>query len=235
MASALSLLYSCDVTPREKEFWEVDDKFQDTTTWKTYTYAYAYAFSIMIPPYMRPSKYELNIDSTKAKNKNGYPFVLDTCTLSEKPLDSTGNAYIIFRDSLHESYAYIKINYIKGDNGAFLDHLQSADLDRFDSRQACDMLIKQEIGTGKLIKERRRWMMITQNGDMYLDICYQRVGNTKGEGPVTVHIFLLQNVDEAIEIVASYHDKHRDIYKDLFNIVETFKWKEVKYKRHQLE
>ena len=235
----LTLVSSCgsNSVHHEKEFWEVDGNFQDTVTWNTYSYADA--FSIMVPPYMRENQFELvGVDSTKLNNVHDNPFLVNKCTLSDKPLNSHESAFTSFsskKDSIHNSYASIKIIYMKGDDGDFSDHLQGADLEREDSKQICDQLIKSQLGFGKLIKKRQCDMTFTQNGDMYLDICYQRVGNTKGEGPVTVHIFFIQNMDEAVEIVVSYHDKHHDVYKDLFNIIETFKWKKIRFEERHME
>lgn len=57
--------------------------------------------------------------------------------------------------------------------------------------------------------------------------CYRRGGHIKGEGPVSVNMFLLMNKLEATMITISYHDKDSVLFKDLFNVVKTFKWKEI--------
>lgn len=57
--------------------------------------------------------------------------------------------------------------------------------------------------------------------------CYRRGGHTKGKGPVSVNMFLLMNKQEAVIMTISYHDKDSVLFKDLFNVVKTFRWKEI--------
>lgn len=59
------------------------------------------------------------------------------------------------------------------------------------------------------------------------DAYYRRKGHTKGMGPVSCHIFLLMNKTEAALITVSFHDKDSVLFKDLFSVVKTFKWKEI--------
>lgn len=73
-------------------------------------------------------------------------------------------------------------------------------------------------------------MFLTNKCNMALDLCYQRVGNTENAGPVTVHIYYLQHTDEAVLLTVSYHDKNKEKFKDLFNIVQTLEWSQYKSK-----
>lgn len=227
---------SCSNTPKEKEFWEVDHDFEVPVDWKSHSYADA--FSIMIPPYMKEKLYEISaIDSSNVNDSFSNHFTMSQCTLTEAPLKAYESAFTSFsaqKDSLHYNYASLRIIYMKGNEGDFLGYLQHIDMHCLDSEKACDMLIKSQLGSGTLIKKRCQETILTNDYSIATDICYQRVGNVKGEGPVTVHIFFLQNLDEAVEIVVSYLDKNQELYKDLFNIVNTFEWKEKKQKRQNL-
>lgn len=221
--------YKSDV---QAEFWETNNDFDAPMDWKTYTYADA--FSIKIPDYMKENIYDTIIDEEKLKNGDEDCMSAQMNTLSESALDpgqTAGMSFSARHDCVHNSYARIYIRYIKANGGDFLDHLDRPNLDREDSKAFCNMLIKEQLGSGTLVKIRRREMFMTNKCNMALDLCYQRVGNTEDEGPVTVHIYYLQHTDEAVLMTVSYHDKNKEQYKDLFNIVQTLEWKNIKSRR----
>lgn len=58
-----------------------------------------------------------------------------------------------------------------------------------------------------------------------LDTYYRRK-SVIGDGPVSVHIFIIQNDDKAVKMMMAYHDKDSLEFKDLFKSVKTFKWKQ---------
>ena len=218
-----------DVRP---EFWETNNDFEAPADWTSYTYADA--FSVQIPDYMKENSFETVIDEEKLKSGDEHFMSAQENTLSESALNTGQMAEMTFsarHDSIHNSYARIYIQYMKANDGDFLDYLDRPDLNREDSKAFCDMLIKKQLGSGTLIKVRRRDMFITNKCNMALDICYQRAGNTENEGPVTVHIYYLQHTDEAVLMTVSYHDKNKEQYKDLFNIVQTLEWKHFKSRR----
>lgn len=211
------------------EFWEVDHEFEAPEDWETYTYADA--FSIQIPTYMKEQVYDSAIDVQKLKNGVEPYMCVKENTLNDNSLNAGEFAEMTFsarNDSLHNNYARIYIKYMKAYAGDFLDSGKLADLNREDSKEFCDLLIKNQLGNGTLIKILKREMIYTKKGNMALDICYQRVGNTENEGPVTVHIYYLQHTDEAVLMTASYHDKNKVKFRDLFNIVETLDWTHYK-------
>ena len=219
-------------TEAPAEFWETNNDFEAPTDWNIRTYADA--FSIKIPNYMKDNLYDTVIDEEKLKNGDPYCMSASMNTLGDNTLEAGQMAEMTFsarHDSLHNSYARIYIRYMKANDGDFLDYLDRPDLDREDSKAFCDQLIKNVLGTGTLIKVRRRDMFMTNKCNMALDICYQRAGNTENEGPVTVHIYYLQHTDEAVLMTVSYHDKNKEQYKDLFNIVQTLEWKHYKSRR----
>lgn len=212
-------------TKVEKEFWETNMEFEAPADWETYSYADA--FSIQVPNYMKEKAYETIIDAQKAQIGDSDFMSLQENTLGDKPLEIGESADMSFsarNDSVHNSYARIHIQYMKSTKESFNDNYDLIDMNRADTKEFCDILIKNQLGNGRLIKVRNQEMIFTEKGNVALDVCYQREGNTDNEGPVTVHIFYLQNNDEAILLTVSYHDKNKDLYKDLFNIVETVDW-----------
>ncbi|GAB6963285.1 hypothetical protein J5A51_04685 [Prevotella fusca JCM 17724] len=71
-------------------------------------------------------------------------------------------------------------------------------------------------------------MPSTDNGftsTYYLDTFYRRKGLT-GNGPVSVHIFIMQNYDKMVKMMISYHDKDSLTFNNLFQSIKTFKWNE---------
>lgn len=213
------------------EFWETDNSFEAPADWKTYSYAGA--FSIQIPGYMKENLYESVIDEQKLMNGDDQFMSAQMNTLSNDALNIGESAEMTFsarHDSLHNNYARVYIRYMKATKGDFLDYMDRADLDREDSKAFCDLLLKDQLGTGTLIKVRRREMFLTNKCNMALDLCYQRAGHTENEGPVTVHIYYLQHTDEAVLMTVSYHDKNKEQFKDLFNIVQTLEWSHYKSK-----
>lgn len=61
-----------------------------------------------------------------------------------------------------------------------------------------------------------------------LDAFYRREGHTDGKGPVSCHIFFLQNYDEVVRITMSYHDVDSTSFYDLFKSIKTFRWNNYK-------
>lgn len=214
------------------EFWETDNDFEAPANWITYTYADA--FKIEIPPYMKENSYEAVVDRDKLEKGDENFMSAQKNTLSESPLSPGQTAVMTFsarHDSIHNSYARIFIQYMKANDGDFLDYLDQIDINRNDFKVFCNQLLKTTLGSGKLIKIRRRDTFLTNKTNMAIDICYQRAGVTETEGPVTVHNYYLQHTDEAVLITVSYNDKNKEQYKDLFNIIQTFDWTHFKSKK----
>lgn len=212
---ATSILFSISLsscgskdTPAVKEFWEIDDAFIAPADWQTKEYAKA--FIIKLPPYMRENTF----------------FEEDHALLNE-PVETNGWWEETFgsdkKDGIHNSFSWVNIKYMKGNDGDYNGYSDILSMSDPNVDSLCDQLIKYQVGQGKLIKVLSKKLLLLE-GMTALDMCYQRRGNTEGEGPVTVHIFFLQNYNEAVQITVSYHDKNKDVYKDLYNIVATFKW-----------
>lgn len=206
------LLSSCgnrETSNIEAEYWRVDETFVSPSDWETREFADA--FSLDIPPYMRETYM-----ADEGHLLTDTPLVPGEW--NETSFNSKRN------DTAHDNYAHIGIKYLKGNDGDFNGYLDCLFPSQPEVSQFCDLLIKKQLGTGKLIKVLDK-QFICLNDCGGLDMCYQRVGNTIGEGPVTVHIFFLQNYDEAVQVTVSYHEKNKDAYKDLYNLIATFKWK----------
>lgn len=183
---------------------------------------------------MKENSYEAVVDRDKLEKGDENFMSAQKNTLSESPLSPGQTAVMTFsarHDSIHNSYARIFIQYMKANDGDFLDYLDQIDINRNDFKVFCNQLLKTTLGSGKLIKIRRRDTFLTNKTNMAIDICYQRAGVTETEGPVTVHNYYLQHTDEAVLITVSYNDKNKEQYKDLFNIVQTFDWTHFKSKK----
>lgn len=178
-------------------------------------------------------------ESQEKKKATGNPFYMRFHTLTKDTILGTGEmASVTFspKDRDNYKYAWVAIYYFKGDESTFepeRDLLKIGPIGLEDSyiKAVCDSMIRRWLGSGTLIKVRARDIIITQLGRVALDLCYQRKGNPVDSGPVTVHIFCLQNVDEAVHIIISYHDKDKDKYKDLFNVINTFDWAYIKKRK----
>lgn len=234
LAIVTMLISSCANSSRTKtslEFWETNNDFEAPAEWISYTYGDA--FKIKIPPYMKENAYENVFDKNKLEDGNGAFMSAQKNMLSNTPLSSGQTAVMTFsarHDGIHNGYARIFIQYIKANEGDFLDCLDYIDIERADFKAFCNQIIKTTLGAGKLIKIRRKDTFYTHKSNMSIDLCYQRVGVTENNGPVTVHNYFLQNTDEAVLITVSFNDKNKEQYKDLFNIVQTLEWLHFKSK-----
>ena len=61
------------------------------------------------------------------------------------------------------------------------------------------------------------------------DIYYRRT-SAIGDGPVSVHILIMQNKDEMVCTTMAFKDKDSLMFKNMFNAVKTFQWREIKKK-----
>jgi hypothetical protein len=80
---------------------------------------------------------------------------------------------------------------------------------------------------GKLLNGPHCKIVYSYYPNYIYNVCYRRGGHIKGKGPVSVNVFLLMNKKEAAVITISHHDKDSLLFKDLFNVVKTFRWREI--------
>ena len=225
----ICLISACTSSPNKENidpYWKVDISFDAPSNWKTYNYANA--FSISIPEYMRPTQTELIIDKDSLNNEEAKnPFGIAENKLNDEPLKPGEVKTMVFKPDRslkeYDNYSRIYIEYHQGNNGDFLKRYDMPSLYDPDGILLCKQLIQQCLGTGVLLCVlERTWQPL--NAGMVLDICYRRMGHSKDSGSTTVHIFVLKDFDKSIFMTISYSTKHKEAYKDLFNVVNTIKW-----------
>lgn len=188
-----------------------DDVFDAPSDWKSYVLGDG-EFEIQLPSYMRDNSmphmddaanqtYLFNYRDTTGRNESHYGRVA---------IDFIKNNFNLATDyvSLKEQYDFwepIVQQALKGGKGA----------DGF------------EVPDGKLLNGPICDELRSNVPVRIYNACYRRGGHIKGEGPVSVNMFLLMNKQEAAMLTISYHDKDSVLFKDLFNVVKTFKWKEI--------
>ena len=188
-----------------------DTYFRTPTTWVSHN-LFDSAFHIKLPVYMRKT------ETVPMKN---------------------GCASIIFmhRDSIEGAeyhYGRVGIDYYYHPNGDFFkaqDYVLPSETEmmlapvvksalRGGKRVLNYVVPEGEIINGPFYSSHRLQHDLAYAYDAY----YRRKGHTKGEGPVSCHIFLMMNKTEAAMFTISFHDKDSVLFANLFNVVKTFKW-----------
>jgi len=189
-----------------------DDVFEAPIDWKRVVLGDG-EFEIQMPAYMRDNSmphaegasnqtYLFNYRDTTGRNESHYGRIA-VDFIKGKPFN-LATEYISFKDQ-YDFWDPIVQQALKGGKGP----------DGF------------EVPDGKLLNGPH-YSELRSNVPIYIyDACYRRGGHIKGEGPVSVHMFFMMNKQEAAIMTISYHDKDSVLFKDLFNVVKTFKWKEI--------
>lgn len=192
------------------------DDFEAPEDWQTYDLCYD-AFQIRMPKYM------------KASTIQHYP---------NKENPTMINVVFNYRDSTNNTdyhYGRIGIDYYISKKGEFASARQM--LSQTDMEMMYKPIIERALAGGKLTDTYKIPDAEIINGPFYdrhiisdvtlaSDVYYRRKSNT-GEGPVSCHIFVMQNKTEAVGLTVSYHDRDSLLFDNLFNIVKTFKWKKI--------
>lgn len=178
------------------------DEFNAPSDWKSCDLGNG-EFQIQIPPYMKESS----------------PYIYNY-------RDTTGNG------DYH--YARIAIDFMNDGSRSFgnaHDYVNSSEQEAF-WKPIVEQALKggdvygMKVPDGKMLNGLHCTTHLSKDGSMIYDAFYRRGGHTKGEGPVSVHMFFLMNKKEAAMLTISYHDKDSVLFKDLFYVAKTFKWKE---------
>ena len=176
------------------------------------------ACSIMMPPYMKKTVWD---GTDVIDDKKGTNFCYNDTTDWNDSVSVKSRKYY---------YTRVYVDYIRASHGTFSkpgDIVSSAETD-----QQLEQMAYNEIQDRTLILNGPfvDWFFTNnpltngQKPTQVLDTYYRRKGLT-GEGPVSVHIFLIQNDDKAVKIMMAYHDKDSLEFRDLFNAAKTFRWK----------
>ena len=193
-------------------FIHIDSKdFNAPDNWKTLS-LFDSAFQIKLPPYMRQTE--------------SFPMN-----------EGCSSVIFMYRDTTKNGeyhYGRVGIDYYYHGVGDF----NKADeyISYSDQERVLEPVVKKALSGGKQMLDYTVPDGELLNGPFYdshhiydrkffyaYDAYYRRKGHT-GEGPVSCHIFFLMNRTEAALMTVSYHDPDSVLFKDLFNLVKTFKW-----------
>lgn len=191
-----------------------DYEFYAPENWKSYVLGDG-EFEIKMPPYMKensfPQKegtshhtYIFNYRDTSELAESHYGRIAIEFLNDESRTFNKATDYI----SLNEQYDFwgpIVEQALKGGKGA----------DGF------------EVPDGKLLNGPHCKELRSNSPIIIYDAFYRRGGHIKDEGPVSVHLFYLMNKKEAAMMSISFHDKDSVLFRNLFNVVKTFRWKEI--------
>lgn len=206
-----------------------DSDFTAPSDWVEYSLMDS-SFTISIPPYMKPSI----IDGMRMLEKNEAVFSHN---------DSVTNG--------EHRYGRIWIGYFQvpeGTANAVTDYINTYEPQTY---KALEQIVDNALGKGPDSPSAQDGVPAGKviNGPFYdclyigkhdwhrsyaIDAYYRRGGHTRGKGAVSCHIFIVQNYDEMVNITVSHHDKDSADFKDLFKVIKTFRWKNVKNKFNQI-
>ncbi|WP_315332661.1 hypothetical protein [Prevotella histicola] len=214
------LLFGCKESVRNdldlygNTFINIDSKeFKVPSDWIRYNLMDS-ACSIMMPPNMKETVWD------------GFHFIDKS--------EGTTFSFNDTTDSLEHFYSRVAIDYFRANQGTFAKRNEYLVLDK-EAYTALDNMVDAELESPDLILNgpfydcsETNQMPSTDNGftsTYYLDTYYRRRGLT-GNGPVSVHIFIMQNDDKMVKMMISYHDKDSLTFNNLFQSIKTFKWNE---------
>lgn len=188
-----------------------DDKFMAPDDWETCILGNG-EFQIQIPPYMKESS-PIEVDGNLT---NSYIYnYRDTTGKGEYHYGRIAIDYV-FDESCPFKKAYYYIS--TKEQEAFWKPIVEQALKGGD-------VYGMKVPDGKMLNGLHYTFLDQDDGTCIYDAFYRRGGHVKGEGPVSVHMFYMMNKKEATMMTISYHDKDSVLFKDLFNVVKTFKWK----------
>lgn len=169
------------------------------------------ACSIMMPTYMT----ETFLDGVDIIDKN-----VGTTFTYRSTIDTVNHSY-------KHHYSRVAIDYIKAKSGTFAKPNQF--VLNAEMYASLEKMVDNEIHDRNLILNGPFMQCATVNmngrftSTYFLDTYYRRK-SVIGEGPVSVHIFIMQNDDKMVKMMVSYHDEDSLVFKDLFQSVKTFMW-----------
>ena len=203
------------------------DDYDVPDDWKEYDLMDG-ACSIMMPPNMRQTKMD-GWDVIDEKRGTNFSYVDTVCYEN----DSVDWGRFLTEQKKEHYYVRVYIDYMRGIAGTFAkpqDDVYNVDVMRQLEQMAYDEVEDKDlILNGPFVDmfPTNRWnrdKVVPEYANI-LDTYYRRKGLT-GDGPVSVHIFIIQNDDKAVKMMMAYHDKDSLEFKDLFKSVKTFKWKQ---------
>ena len=188
-------------------------KVQVPEDWVTHSIFHG-AFQIKLPPYMHKT---------------------DSTLLNE---DYWTSSIYMYRDTIESGeyyYARVSIDYYCNPDITYYNANEAISIEKLKEimEPFIQKALKGGMVAGYMIKDDK-----IINGPFYevlslstprpfkvYDTFYRRTGH--GD-PVSCHLYLLMNRNEAALIMVSYYDRDSMKFKDLFNVIKTFKWKRTK-------
>lgn len=198
-------------------FIKIDQEdFEIPSTWKPYDLCND-AFQIHLPDYMHVSTVDQYPDD---KNPQKITIIFNYNDTTQQHRYHYGRVGIDY--------------YLAGNNnlGSAHDHLQQAEQEELFKPILSSALRGGKISDtysvpeGKIINGPFYDRYFLKSMGLAYDVFYRRKGNT-GEGPVSCHIFFMQNKTECTTITVAYHDRDSLMFNDLFKVVKTFKWNNI--------
>ena len=190
-----------------------DNVFYTPENWKDYVLGDG-EFEISMPPYMGDNSF---------LQKEGTP----------------SHSYLFnYRDSTGKSgnhYGRIAIDFINDGSHTFnkaTDYLSLKDQYDFwepivEQALKGGEIYGMKVPDGKMLNGLHCKELRSNLPTYIYDAFYRRGGHIKGEGAVSVHMFYMMNKKEAVMMTISHYDKDSVLFKNLFNVVKTFRWREV--------
>ena len=220
LVSCLFIVTSCGRMYSDKDIYGntfiklSDEDFNAPIDWKDCILGNG-EFQIKIPPFMKDSS-PIKVDEKTTTSSYIYNYQ-DSTKNREYHYGRIAVDFIV-EESRPFNNAYIPIQF--NEQEAFWKPIVEQALKGGDKYGI-------NVPDGKLLNGIHYDRLSLKDGTNINDAFYRRGGHTKGEGPVSVHMFFLMNKKEAAMLTISYHDKDSVLFKDLFNVVKTFKWKMI--------
>lgn len=188
-----------------------DSSFDVPDDWKSYVLGDG-EFELKMPPYMTDD----SMPHVEGEANQTYLFnYRDTTERGESHYGRIGVDFIKNNFNLATDYISFKDQY---------DFWEPIVQRALKGRKLADGF---EVPDGKLLNGPHINELRSNVPILIYNACYRRGGHIKGKGPVSVNMFFMMNKQEATMITISYHDKDSVLFKDLFNVVKTFKWREI--------
>lgn len=188
-----------------------DDVFVAPDNWKSYVLGDG-EFELHMPPYMKDN----SMPHVEGEANQTYLF---------NYRDTTENG--------ENHYGRVAVDFIKNNFNLATDYISNKDQYDFWEPIVQQALKGRKMSDGFVVPDGKllngpHYNELRSNIPIHIyNACYRRGGHIKGEGPVSVNMFFMMNKQEAAMITISYHDKDSVLFKDLFNVVKTFKWKKI--------
>lgn len=180
------------------------------------TYEFGTAFKISVPPTVELRSDNDDYTQTLIKmnlNINDDNIIFQQAGLSQQKPDAK------------KKYCRIMIEYIKGNNGDFMNSNDTETLDA-DWKSLLQDFVKGSIGPYASQMGTTQYKWVTINGAKAIQLDYKRTGaNFDSSIPVVCRVGIFQNNNEMLKVILSYRDNESSIWADDFkNVFESIEW-----------